>query len=703
MATISKLVVSLQANSAKLVTELKKSRGAVANFVDAAKKKAQKLKKTFAPIAGAIGAITKAALAGAGALAGFVTAIAFRASTLRQLDTLSRSLGISVEALQQWQYAGKSVGIEADKMGDIFKDVSDKLGDFLVTGGGAAADLFDQLGLSIKDFVGLSPDQALLKIGKAIEPLTQQEKVFFLEAIAGDAAYLLPLLDRNAEAFRKFSAEAEKAGLIIDSKAVSAATRFSTSIDNLLVRSKAFWSHLTGQLSGPLDVLTQEIIEWVDSFGGVDQAAKKAAGFVLEAIRTILTAGAGLITFFANLDTYLAKIELRLNKLLLIEDKFAKYYPAAMVGRLFTGEDIDKQIAEREKKIADLESDIKNNNEAAKTLEDFQAEAQALYEKMVAGLNDPVDDNTDSNNDNTDATGKNTDALGGVEAALNRYRQNQLGDNITTGSGGTGVVDTDRIFGRASQDNLKSSKSFEDSAKRFSDSIKAGYITADSATTSVALLQRHIATLALDNARLGGENFDIEGMKAVVDQLAQMAKDQLEGKNAPVTLQDYQAMFERAAQAGRNASIESAQKQVQAIEASTNDIVRSIENGRQSFSNVAPEKSQTDAQQVMAEYNRQKYLQPIEDAGRTFEQVMGNIRYQSEQMGKAMRGSAEGEAKTFNSLNQPQTQSMGSLTLELMGDGKNLSGKVLADPAFIREVKQLAREEAASEARAVDQ
>ena len=42
---------------------------------------------------------------------------------------LARSVGVTVQTLQRWEFAAQSVNLGAGKMGDIFKDTSEKIGD----------------------------------------------------------------------------------------------------------------------------------------------------------------------------------------------------------------------------------------------------------------------------------------------------------------------------------------------------------------------------------------------------------------------------------------------------------------------------------------------------------------------------------------------------------------------------------------------
>ncbi|WP_444932443.1 hypothetical protein ACJJIF_21980 (plasmid) [Microbulbifer sp. SSSA002] len=107
-------------------------------------------------------------------VAGLGAMVAGSIDAQREIDNLSRAINVNSQTLAEWQYAGRTVNIEADQMADIMKDVSDKIGDLAVTGGGGAVDMFEQLNLNIADFVDLSPDQQLLKIGQALEQVDNQ-------------------------------------------------------------------------------------------------------------------------------------------------------------------------------------------------------------------------------------------------------------------------------------------------------------------------------------------------------------------------------------------------------------------------------------------------------------------------------------------------------------------------------------------------
>ena len=113
---------------------------------------------------------TIGALAGA---AGFGAAATAAVDMAKEIRTLSKLSGETVEDFQRYAIAAKTVNIEQEKLGDMFKDVQDKIGDFLQTGAGPMADFFETIGPKIgvvaDDFRGLSGKDALQLYYDSIE------------------------------------------------------------------------------------------------------------------------------------------------------------------------------------------------------------------------------------------------------------------------------------------------------------------------------------------------------------------------------------------------------------------------------------------------------------------------------------------------------------------------------------------------------
>lgn len=195
--------------------------------MDAAERRSEKwrreVEKNAAKVGTAIGAATAAGIT---ALAALTVSTVRNANEIANLASVANA---STTEFQKYAAGAKLVGIEQEKLADIFKDVNDKVGDFLNTGGGALADFFEnvapKIGVTADQFRNLSGPQALGLYVSSLEKanVSQSDMTFYLEAIASDATALLPLLRNNAEGFKTFGDAAQAAGAILDEKTIKSA------------------------------------------------------------------------------------------------------------------------------------------------------------------------------------------------------------------------------------------------------------------------------------------------------------------------------------------------------------------------------------------------------------------------------------------------------------------------------------------------
>lgn len=231
---IQGMLVSIEATTQQLRMELNRADSAVAGaskkidgnlgVVDRAFNRMGISAEQAGKIAGTAVAslVTGAAAAGAASLAMLKQTAEATAETQRW----AKSLGMNTRSLQEWQYAAERAGLSGDNMADIFKDIGDKIGDVLITNGGEAVDALNKLGLSAKALAQLTPDQQLLAIAKGLEGVgTQAEKINILESLGNDLSRMLPLLDNNAEGFRKLAKQAGDYGIAMDQKQIDALTK----------------------------------------------------------------------------------------------------------------------------------------------------------------------------------------------------------------------------------------------------------------------------------------------------------------------------------------------------------------------------------------------------------------------------------------------------------------------------------------------
>lgn len=178
-----------------------------------------------------------AAVAAIGAAA--VSAAIGTANAAREIDQMARLSNAGTTEFQRMAAAAGTVGIESDKLSDILKDMNDRVGDFVQTGGGPMLDFFEQIGpkigVTIEDFKDLSGPDALQLYVSSLEKanLSQADMVFFMEAIASDSTALLPILQNNGEALDQIADRAERFGAVLSEDAIKAGTDFTKSVGGI--------------------------------------------------------------------------------------------------------------------------------------------------------------------------------------------------------------------------------------------------------------------------------------------------------------------------------------------------------------------------------------------------------------------------------------------------------------------------------------
>ena len=119
----------------------------------------KQVKKDLKEVGDSLKIVSAAAVAGLGIIT---------AQTLKAADEVQRFAsiaGTSNKEFQKYAVGAKAIGIEQEKLADIFKDTSDKVGDFLQTGAGPLADFFEniapKIGVTAEQFKELSSEQVL--------------------------------------------------------------------------------------------------------------------------------------------------------------------------------------------------------------------------------------------------------------------------------------------------------------------------------------------------------------------------------------------------------------------------------------------------------------------------------------------------------------------------------------------------------------
>ncbi|WIX34152.1 hypothetical protein QO259_05675 [Salinicola sp. JS01] len=190
---------------------------------------------------------------------------------IQRTDALAESIGVSTQRLQEWQYASQEVGMDADKIGDIMKDVADKIGDAYRNGGGEAIDALNTLNLKAADLIQLSPDQTILKIAEGLQQLDRYSQVNVLESLGDDATLLQPLLENNAAALKQYASEARSLGVAMDQVDVDRAVEAARAMNQLQGVATGLSNSLIADLGPGLASATDNLTTLIEQAGGADE------------------------------------------------------------------------------------------------------------------------------------------------------------------------------------------------------------------------------------------------------------------------------------------------------------------------------------------------------------------------------------------------------------------------------------------------
>lgn len=286
--SLGTLTIDLIAKVGGFVSGMDKAQRASSNW-------AKQVQKDAA--ASAAGLLAVGAAAQTAALTAGTAGFALLKSTAEQInatDQWAKSLKISTQELLAWQFAAEKAGVAGDNMADIFKDLSDKIGDAVLNKSGEAVDALNSLGLSAEKLSKVSPDKQMLAIGEALGKIsTNAGKVTILESLGNDLSKLLPLFDNNNAKLTQFIQLAKDYGVAPDPQSIDDLVKVNDLFQDMEAQVKGLkmeiaaglahvdLSPLNNSLSEIRDVLTDpEILQGIADL--VSQVAQ-LAGWLIKA------------------------------------------------------------------------------------------------------------------------------------------------------------------------------------------------------------------------------------------------------------------------------------------------------------------------------------------------------------------------------------------------------------------------------------
>lgn len=263
-------------------------------------------------------------------VAGLVTS---SASAAKEISNLSSLAGVGTTEFQRFAAAAASVGLNQDKLSDIFKDTNDKVGDFLATGGGELKNFFEtvapKVGVTADQFRKLNSADALQLYVTSLQKanVSQAQMTFFMEAIADEATALVPLLANGGKKFKELGDAAQSAGMIMDEQTIGAAQQFSTELTVIGQYANSAKTALAAEFMPVLAQLAKDLADTSKEAGGLRNVVHEFANDFIEVTATTASladgiarafkiAAATIVSGFSTTMAYLQSIGATANTLL---------------------------------------------------------------------------------------------------------------------------------------------------------------------------------------------------------------------------------------------------------------------------------------------------------------------------------------------------------------------------------------------------
>jgi len=202
-----------------------------------------------------------------------VAAVAFGVALKRVTDRgdyfgkLAKRTGFATDELQRLSHAAEISGTNMESIAKAIKRFPRVLRDAR-RGLSTAVDALDELGLSAKDFEGLSPEKAFRKLMLAVSEIKDpMQKAALAQEVFGRAGTeLIPLLNEGAKGIKNLSDEADKLGLVMSAEQIRNAETFKDEITRVKAQVTGIVQKWVGGLLPAINKAVTRIGEMLTSF-----------------------------------------------------------------------------------------------------------------------------------------------------------------------------------------------------------------------------------------------------------------------------------------------------------------------------------------------------------------------------------------------------------------------------------------------------
>lgn len=181
------------------------------------------------------------------------------------IAAMATKLGITTDALQQFRYIGKLNGASAEEMDTALGKLSARMAKAGIDGGAMAED-FAQVGLSLARLRSLGPEKAVIVIAEAMKKTNDPAKRLAIAMTAfGERAgpKLVPVLSEGASKLRELAKELRDMGGVLSPEELDKGNQLSDAWDRASESLNVLKNTIGSALGDATQSLLDEFTQWV--------------------------------------------------------------------------------------------------------------------------------------------------------------------------------------------------------------------------------------------------------------------------------------------------------------------------------------------------------------------------------------------------------------------------------------------------------
>lgn len=292
MADLAKLVVRLEAESAKLHRDLDRSNKKLNKFERNAKRAGKALK--------AFGAVGIAGLAATGVVLGVMAKRTLELAD--RIGKLSQTTGLSVEQLSRLRFQAELTGTNFEAIAKGVVKFQRSMYD-AQQGLATQRDAFDDLGVSIVDNQGMlrETDAVMGDMAEAFKHMEDGAKKSALaQVLIGRAgSQMIPFLNAGRDGLKEMADEADALGVTLDGKLTAAAEATNDNISRLKAGLEGVFLRVMAQALPVLERFTKNLVAWAKDSENVEKSMKGIAD-AMKVLSTVATVVGGVLKLVGN-------------------------------------------------------------------------------------------------------------------------------------------------------------------------------------------------------------------------------------------------------------------------------------------------------------------------------------------------------------------------------------------------------------------